>query len=61
MILFVGECDVVVVFVSDVLYVWIDGDVISLQEVLLNVLYNVLLYGYVDDIVVLVVIQGNVD
>ncbi|MDI9690357.1 ATP-binding protein, partial [Burkholderia cenocepacia] len=48
-------------FASDAPHAWIDGDAISLQEALSNVLHNALLHGHADDIVVSVATQGNAD
>jgi two-component system sensor histidine kinase TctE len=55
------ERDVAVAFASDAPHAWIDGDAISLQEALSNVLHNALLHGHADDIVVTVAIAGNSD
>ncbi|WP_205185830.1 HAMP domain-containing sensor histidine kinase, partial [Burkholderia sp. LMG 13014] len=54
-----GERDVAVAFASDAPLAWIDGDAISLQEALSNVLHNALLHGHADDIVVSVATKGN--
>ncbi|MBR7980858.1 sensor histidine kinase [Burkholderia cenocepacia] len=56
-----GERDVAVAFASDAPHAWIDGDAISLQEALSNVLHNALLHGHADDIVVAVATMGNAD
>jgi two-component system sensor histidine kinase TctE len=46
------ERDVKVAFESNAPEVWIDGDPVSLQEALSNVLHNALLHGKADDILV---------
>ncbi|AYY55710.1 sensor histidine kinase [Burkholderia multivorans] len=48
--------DVAVAFASDAPHAWIDGDAISLQEALSNVLH-----GHADDIVVSVATSGHAD
>ncbi|KVV36119.1 histidine kinase [Burkholderia ubonensis] len=51
--------DVAVAFDSDAPHAWIDGDAISLQEALSNVLHNALLHGHADDIAVSVATAGD--
>ncbi|PCE34316.1 sensor histidine kinase [Burkholderia ubonensis] len=51
--------DVAVAFDSDAPQAWIDGDAISLQEALSNVLHNALLHGHADDIAVSVTTAGD--
>ncbi|WP_206956240.1 sensor histidine kinase [Trinickia acidisoli] len=55
-----GERDIKVAFDSDAPHAYIDGDPISLQEALSNVLHNALLHGKADDIVVAVAASNTV-
>lgn len=53
------ERDVRVAFDSDAPHATIDGDAVSLQEALSNVLHNSLLHGHADEIVVSVASTGD--